>query len=54
MRSLRDLVLLLDFFHSFAIRSALFFESIFAIDVVETTASWTIKDGGCRRQEWQE
>jgi len=51
---LRDLVLLRDFFHSFAISSALFFESLFAIDIAETTASWTIKDGGCRRQEWQE
>jgi len=32
---LRDLVLLWDFFHSFAIKSALFFESLFAINDFE-------------------
>jgi len=41
-------VLLRDFFHSFAISSLLFFESLFAIDTAEALASWTIKDGGCR------
>jgi len=40
-RSLRDLVLLRDFFHSFAISSALFFESLFAIEAVGTTVNWT-------------
>jgi len=32
-----------DFFHSFAISSALFFESLFAIDAVEQTLSWKLK-----------
>ena len=40
--------MLRDFFHSFAISSALFFESLFAIDAAGTTASWMNKDGGCR------
>jgi len=47
-RSLRDLALLRDFFHSFAISSLLFFESLYAIEAVEALASWTIRDGGCR------
>jgi len=47
-RSLRDLALLRDFFHSFAINSLLFFESLFAIEAVEALVSWMIKDGGCR------
>jgi hypothetical protein len=40
---LRDLVLLRDFFHSFALSSALFFESLFAIDAEEKTLSWKLK-----------
>jgi len=39
-RSLRDLTLLRDFFHSLAISSALFLESLFAIDAAGMTASW--------------
>jgi len=40
---LRDLVLLRDFFHSFAISSALFFESLFAIDAVGEILSLKLK-----------
>jgi len=36
-------VLLWDFFHSFAISSALFFESLFAIDAVGETLSLKLK-----------
>jgi len=54
-RSLRDLVLLRDFFHSFAISSALFLESLFTIDTVGTTASWenwwSLQKAGMARME---
>ena len=36
-------MLLRDFFHSFALSSALFFESLFAIDAEEKTLSWKLK-----------
>ena len=36
-------MLLRDFFHSFAISSALFFESLFAIDAEEKTVSWKLR-----------
>ena len=36
-------MLLEDLFHSLVINSALFFESLFAIDVAERTLSWKLK-----------
>ena len=42
-RSLRDLVVLRDFFHSLAIISALFFESLFAIVAVGKALSWELR-----------
>ena len=42
-RSLRDLVVLRDFFHSLAIISALFFESLFAIVAEERALNWALR-----------
>ena len=42
-RSLRDLMVLRDFFHSLAIISALFFESLFAIIAVGKALSWELR-----------
>jgi len=36
-------VLLRDFFHSLAINSALYFESLFAIDAAGRTLNWMLK-----------
>jgi len=36
-------MLLWDFFHSLAINSSLFFESLFAINAAERTLNWMLK-----------
>jgi len=40
---LRDLVVLRDFFHSLAVISALFFESLFAIVAIGKALSWELR-----------
>ena len=45
-RSLRDLVVLRDFFHSLAIISALFFKSLFAIEAVGQALNWVLSVWG--------